>query len=55
MSHIRFNSLRTRVEGRSQGTIQNGGPKGRYDDIYITKNIIFLKTNKKEMKDSILS
>ena len=52
----KVNSLRTREEGRSQGTIQNGGPKGRYDDIYITKkNIIFLKTNKKEMKESSLS
>ena len=31
------NSLQTRAEGRSQGTIQKGGPKGRFDDIYITK------------------
>ena len=55
LAYRRFNSLRTRAEGRSQGTIQNGGPKGRHDDIYITKNIIFLKTNKKEMKESILN
>ena len=47
--------MRTRAERRSQGTIQKGGLKGRFDDIYITKNIIFLKTNKKGMKESILS
>lgn len=39
----KVNSLRTRAEGRSQGTIQNGGPKGRYDDIYITKKYHIFK------------
>ena len=39
----KVNSLRTREEGRSQGTIQNGGPKGRYDDIYITKKYHIFK------------
>ena len=39
----KVNSLRTRAEGRSQGTIQNGGPKSRYDDIYITKKYHIFK------------
>ena len=29
--------MQTRAEERSQGTIQKGGPKSRFDDIYITK------------------
>ena len=43
LAYRRFNSLRTRAEGRIQGTIQNGGPKGRYDDIYITKKYHIFK------------
>ena len=32
---VPLNSLQTRAEGRGQGTIQKGGPEGRFDDIYI--------------------
>ena len=39
----KFNSLRTRAEGRSQATIQKGGLKGRFDDIYIPKKYHIFK------------
>ena len=48
-AYRRFNSLQTRAEERSQGTIEQGGPKSRFDDIYITKKIsYFLRRIKKE-------
>ena len=47
--------MQTRAEERSQGTIQKGAPKGRFDDIYITKKIsFFFKMNRKGMRESIL-
>ena len=55
ISHRRFNSLQTREEGRSQGTIQKGGAKGPLRWHIYYKKISFFETNKKEVKESILS